>query len=251
MNKSDSPKLYQRVKSKWPAMIATVSLVSIALGQFNDTMDAVERIYNFGYSTLTDQPSRNKLAALYINASEHVLENEFGAPVYLKHTYNGKQIRYYQDRRFLLSAMVDEGAVVALLVFPIGDFKPDTFEHAGGEDYLYQSFSQVEEVNSSRALLSRAASYYIEENSGGRFSLLYHSIGGYSEFLSPMNEQQKQVLSTLTQMQILGQEELVPKALQQLRQVLVPNFYGYSTLPLDELEEAILTNTEYQLIHQK
>jgi hypothetical protein len=29
-----------------------------------------------------------------------------------------------------------------------------------------------------------------------------------------------------------------------------PNFYGYSTLGVGALEEAILSNTEYRLIHK-
>lgn len=228
--------------------IGLVSVISIALGGFNDSFEAMEKIVEFGMSQMTDIPSHRKLDRVYIRASADVLDEAFGAPVYIKRSTSGDVIKYYLDDQFVLSAITQDDAIVAYLVFPNEGFEPDTLEHAGGDVIFSKAFDNIEGVNDIGASYARTGNYYLEENTGGEFGFLYASISGYSEFISPMDNKNRSLLSNVVEAQML--EENVIESIQSLRAAVKPNFYGYSTLALSSIEEAILTNTEYKLIHK-
>ena len=228
--------------------IALVSVISIALGGFNDSFDALEKMFDFGLSQMTDIPSHRKLDKIYIRSSAEILDQTFGAPVYIKRATTDDVIKYYQDDNFILSAITRDNAIVAYLVFPNEGFAPETLEHAGGSEFFAQTFSSIESVNEIRASFARTGSYYIEENNGGEFGYLYSSISGASEFISPMSQENRKLLSEVVD--ALTMDENVVESVQSLRSNAKPNFYGYSTLGVGALEEAILSNTEYRLIHK-
>ncbi|MDB1124185.1 ETEC_3214 domain-containing protein [Vibrio algarum] len=236
------------VKDKWTRTIGLVSLVSIALGGFNDTMEALEKIYNISLSQLTDIPSRNKLSKIYIRASESVLDENFGAPVYIKRSSSDEIIKYYLDDNYLLSSITKDDAIVAYLVFPSQGYEPDTVEHAGQENLFGQPFSKIESINEVRASFARTGNYYIEENNGGQFGFLYSSVSGYSEFLNPMTAQEQKLLSDVVDAQMF--EDKLVESVESFRKNMSPNFFGYTTLGLASLEEAILSISEYKLIHK-
>ncbi|KQH83632.1 hypothetical protein AMR76_21725 [Vibrio furnissii] len=234
------------LKEQWGRLIALVSLVAIALGSFNDSTDALEKIYDFSLAQFTDIPSQDKLNSVYVRASASVLDEHLGAPVYIKRSGAGDVIKYYQDSRFVLSAVIQDEAIAAYLVFPTQGFVPDTSKSAGGQDLLSTPFSAQEGVTDLRAALSRMITYYIEENTAGDFSNLYTSVSGYSEFENSLTEQQRAQFTTLTDELMMGED--VTQSAQALRRTLTPNFYGYSTLGLSALEDAILTKSEFRLI---
>ncbi|UPR48530.1 hypothetical protein ITG13_04900 [Vibrio cyclitrophicus] len=228
--------------------IGLVSVISIALGGFNDSFDALEKMFDFGLSQMTDIPSHRKLDKIYIRSSAETLDQTFGAPVYIKRATTNDVIKYYQDDNFILSAITRDNAIVAYLVFPNEGFAPETLEHAGGSDFFSHSFSAIESVNEIRASFARTGNYYIEENNGGEFGYLYSSISGVSEFVSPMTKESKALLAEVVDS--LTMDEYVAENVGALRMSTIPNFYGYSTLGVGALEEAILSNTEYRLIHK-
>ena len=228
--------------------IGLLSVVSIALGGFNDSFDALEKMFDFGLSQMTDIPSHRKLERIYIRSSAEALDQTFGAPVYIKRASTNDVIKYYQDDNFILSAITRDNAIVAYLVFPNEGFAPETLEHAGGSEFFSQTFSSIESVNEIRASFARTGNYYIEENNGGEFGYLYSSISGASEFISPMSQDNRKLLSEVVD--ALTMDENIVESVQSLRSNAKPNFYGYSTLGVGALEEAVLSNTEYRLIHK-
>lgn len=228
--------------------IGLVSVISIALGGFNDSFDAIEKMVDFGLSQMTDIPSHRKLDKIYIRSSAEILDQTFGAPVYIKRASTDDVIKYYQDDNFILSAITRDNAIVAYLVFPDKGFEPETLEHAGGSELFSQPFRSIESVNEVRASFARTGNYYIEENNGGEFGYLYSSISGSSEFISPMSQENRKLLSEVVD--ALTMDENVVESVQSLRANAKPNFYGYSTLGLGALEEAILSNIEYHLINK-
>ena len=228
--------------------IGLVSVISIALGGFNDSFDALEKMFDFGLSQMTDIPSHRKLDKIYIRSSAETLDQTFGAPVYIKRASTDDVIKYYQDDNFILSAITRDNAIVAYLVFPNEGFAPETLEHAGGSEFFSQTFSSIESVNEIRASFAKTGNYYIEENNGGEFGYLYSSISGASEFISPMSQENRKLLSEVVD--ALTMDDNIVESVQSLRKNAKPNFYGYSTLGVGALEEAILSNTEYRLIHK-
>lgn len=227
-------------------IFASLAIAFIAIGQWNDAIDVISKVYNIAYSKFTDNPSRKKLDAIYIRASAKVLEENLGVPVYIKRTSDGHTIQYYKDEHFILSAITKDKAISAYLVFPLKGFQPDTENHAGGKAFLNNAFSMLENVSSAHSNFSRSISYYIEEEQGGVYKFLYSSIGGFSAFDTGLTEKQATLLSNFSDAQMLGGNET--QTLQALRSQMKPNFYGYSKLGLKSLEDAILTNSEYQLI---
>ncbi|NGN96258.1 hypothetical protein G5S52_00885 [Grimontia sp. S25] len=246
---AEQTRLRDKVRQKWARMIAVVSIVAIALGGLNDTFDAIEKIYNLTLSQFTDIPSHNKLNRIYIRASEGVLEETFGAPVYIKENKSGEQIKYYHDSRFILSVITKNGAIAAFLVFPEDGFIPDTREHSGGELLMERVLSNNEEVIDIRVSYSRSVSYYLEENPTGEYSNLYSSVAGFSEYHEPLDIEKRRLLFELSDAIIL--EEYIKEKAVALRENVTPNFYGYSTQGLESLEQAILTLTEYRLISKQ
>ena len=205
--------------------IGLVSVISIALGGFNDSFDALEKMFDFGLSQMTDIPSHRKLDKIYIRSSAEVLDETFGAPVYIKRATTDDVIKYYQDDNFILSAITRDNAIVAYLVFPDEGFAPETLEHAGGSAFFSQTFSSIESVNEIRASFARTGNYYIEENNGGEFGYLYSSISGSSEFISPMSQENRKLLSEVVD--ALTMDENIVESVQSLRSNAKPNFYGY------------------------
>lgn len=232
----------------WARAIGLASVVSIALGGFNDSFDAINKMVNFGLSQMTDIPSHNKLDKIYIRSSAQVLDQTFGAPVYIKRSSTGDVIQYYQDDNFVLSAIARDNAIVAYLVFPNDGFKPETIEHAGGAQLFDRNINAIESVNEVRAAYARTGSYYIEENNGGEFAFLYSSISGVSEFLSPIAPSNQTRLSAVADALML--DDNLAQAVQSFRSTVKPNFFGYSTLGIGVLEDAILSNSEYRLINK-
>ncbi len=236
------------LKEHWGRALALISIVAIALGSFNDSTDALKKIYDFSLSQFTDVPSQEKLTKIYVRASADVLDEALGAPVYIKRSADGNLIKYFQDKRFFLSAVIKDAAIAAYLVFPEQGFTPDTTLSAGGGDLLTTPFSEQEGVSDLRASLSRSLTYYIEENTQGEFTNLYSSVSGYSEFGRGLNSTQHELLERLVDNLTLGDD--ATEAAQALRNSLIPNFYGYSSLGLSALEDAILTKSEFNLINQ-
>lgn len=240
---SANPSSFSRAK----AIITSLAITFIAVGQWNDAIDVIDRVYDFAYSKFTDMPSRNKLNKIYIRASEEALEDNLGAPIYLKETSEGYTVKYYKDSRFILSAITQDNAIAAYLVFPLNGFIPSTKEHAGGSTLLTSAFNINENAISAHSSYSRSVSYYIEEESGGDYKFLYTSIGGFSTFNQKLTDTQATLLSEFSDTQVLGGNE--KKAQKALRAQFTPNFYGYSKLnSILALEDAILTNSEYRLI---
>ncbi|GAM58727.1 putative orphan protein [Vibrio ishigakensis] len=233
----------------WARTIGLASIVSIALGGFNDSVDAIEKMADFGLSQLTDIPSHKKLNKIYIRSSSEVLDQTFGAPVYIKRSSEGDVIKYYQDENFVISAISRDNAIVAYLVFPSEGFLPETIEHAGGVSFFDEYFEAIESVSDARASYARTGNYYIEENNGGEFGFLYSSISGVSEFTSPMDSTSRQLLSSVADAFML--DENITESIQALRSKVKPNFFGYSTLGINSLEDGILSNTEYRLINKR
>lgn len=238
-----------RFKLSWQTVIPWISIVAIALGQLNDTWDGVLKIWEFGQSTMTDQPSRNRLNKIYINASGDILEETFGAPIYIKEAINGNEIRYYRDKHYILSAVKKDGIIAAYLVFPFEGFEADTDEHAGGKNYLKQPFISHPNLVESHSNIASIGNYYIEEITGGKFDMLYSSVGGVSEYLGSINTDKMKLLATYNDKAMM--EEDTTSALKNIREKFLPNFYGYSSIGIVELEQAILTHLEYELITNK
>lgn len=180
--------LEEQKKGGLARTIGLVSVISIALGGFNDSFDALEKMFDFGLSQMTDIPSHRKLERIYIRSSAEALDQTFGAPVYIKRSSSDDVIKYYQDDNFILSAITKDNAIVAYLVFPDEGFVPGTQEHTGGSAFFNQPFNAIESVNEIRASFARTGNYYIEENNGGEFGYLYSSISGVSEFITPMTK---------------------------------------------------------------
>lgn len=227
-------------------VIALASLVAIALGGFNDTSDAIGKIYDFSLSQFTDIPSTNKLEKLYVNASAEILTETLGAPVYLKKTSTGDQVHYYRDDRFIVSSIIKDNYIAALLIFPESGFEVDTSNSPGGANLLINSFSAIESIINMKSNFSREVVYYIEENEGGKYQYLHAYLSGFSDFNQALQGRAKDELATLVDKTVMGED--VSENVANIRELLKPNFFGYTTLPLEIVEQAILTNSEYQLI---
>ncbi|MEZ9902792.1 ETEC_3214 domain-containing protein [Vibrio breoganii] len=234
------------IKNNLAKLIALLSIVAIALGGLNDTLDALEKIKYIALSQFTDIPSHEKLNKVYIRASSELLDETFGAPVYIKKTHSDDIVKYYKDSNYIISSIEKGGAIAAYLVFPEKGFYPDTHEHSGGEDLLNNTLSHQESAHKVSVNMSRTNTYYIEENLFGEYSNLYSSISGFSSFLSATTNENQKRLATLADAQMFGND--VNQAVVAVRDTLVPNFFGYSTLDMESLESAILSNTEYRLI---
>ncbi|OBT09488.1 hypothetical protein A9264_14720 [Vibrio sp. UCD-FRSSP16_10] len=235
------------MKNNFAKLIALVSIMAIALGGLNDTIDALEKVRNIILSQFTDIPSQERINKIYIRSSSDLLEDVYGPPIYIKKGFDNKIIKYYKDNNHIISSISVDGAIAAYLIFPEDDFNPNTEEHAGGKDLLNTVLSNQDSVNHIRVNTSRTNTYYIEENQFGEFGNLYNSISGYSGFISETSMENKQLIDEISDAEMFGNN--TSQLTNKLRSSLVPNFFGYSTLNIELLESAILSNTEYKLLN--
>ncbi len=238
--------ILEKLRSKTPKSILAVMALIIAAGQFNDAIDMTGKTWDLFVSNFSDTPSNERLSKIYIRASSGILEETFGYPVYTKFSNGKTEVKYYKDSKFILSAVTSNGVIDAFLVFPQPGFVPEIKNHAGREDYLNVSFARSTEPLEVSSSIARSGNYYIEEASGGRYELLYNSVGGYSEYLSSLSKSHLKLLAEFHDK--LMMEENIDSTLVNLREQISPNFYGYSAIGIDDLTQAILTKLEYELI---
>jgi hypothetical protein len=238
--------IIDKLREKTPNPILAIMALIIAAGQFNDAIDMTGKGWDLLVSNFSDSPSNERLSNVYIRASSGVLEETFGSPVYTKFSNGEVEIKYYKDSKFILSAITSNGTIDAFLVFPQPGFVPEIKYHAGSDTYLETPFADSTTPLEAISNVARSGNYYIEEAQGGRYELLYNSVGGYSEYLSNLTKSQMQLLATFNDK--LMMEENSTSALVELRQHIKPNFYGYSAVGLEDLAPAILTKLEYELI---
>ncbi|MBR9873323.1 MAG: hypothetical protein GYB23_03540 [Vibrionaceae bacterium] len=238
--------ILDKLREKTPNQLLAFIAIIIAAGQFNDAIDMTSKGWDLLVSNFSDAPSNDRLSNVYIRAPSGILEESFGSPVYTKFSNGEVEIKYFKDKKFILSAITSNDTIDAFLVFPKQGFVPEIRAHAGGENYLKTTFADSTTLLEATSNLARSGNYYIEEAQGGRYELLYNSIGGYSEYLSNLNKSQVQLLATFNDKFMM--EEDTSSALINLRQQIKPNFYGYSAVGLEDLTPAILTKLEYELI---
>lgn len=238
--------IIDKIKAKTPNPIVALVALIIAAGQFNDAIDMGSSAWDWTVSNFSDAPSNERLSKIYIRAASGILDETFGSPVYTKLANDDLQIKYYKDSKFILSAITSNDSIDAFLVFPKPGFVPEIKYHAGKGNYLNMTFSTSTSPLESLSNIARSGNYYIEEAQGGRYELLYNSVGGYSEYLSDLTKEQLQLLAKFNDQ--LMMEENATSSLELLREKIKPNFYGYSAVDLGDLAPAILTKLEYELI---
>lgn len=243
---ADDQDILGTLKQKAPNSLVSIVVLIIAVSQFNDAIDMGSKGWDLFISNFSDRPSNDRLSKVYVRASSGVLDETFGSPVYKKQSEGETEIKYYKDGKFILSAITSNGTVDAFLVFPQPGFEANTKEHAGGESYLDNNFSGTTNPMTAMSNIARSGNYYLEEAEGGRYEMLYSSVGGYSEYLSPLSNIQLQKLAKFNDQ--LMMEEDTTQSITALRAQIKPNFYGYSTVDIAELEPAILTRLEYELL---
>ena len=233
-------------KSKLPASVITASILSIAVGQFNDTIDVVSKGYSFVLSKFTDIPSNKKLESIYINASSDRLRETFGSPVYIKSSTDNIKINYYRDANYLISAIIENKGISGFLIFPIDGFIPDISLHTAKDGYHGKSFDAYSDVMKSHSNIANIGSYYIEEIKGGQFDLLYKSVSGSSDYLGSYSDHDYKVLMKFNDNVMM--EEDISESSKAIRATLQPNFFGYSKVSLSLLEQSILSASEYKML---
>ncbi|WP_017223452.1 ETEC_3214 domain-containing protein [Moritella dasanensis] len=234
------------LKQKTPNSLVSIVVLIIGISQFNDAIDMGGKGWDLFMSNFSDNPSNDRLSKVYVRASSEVLDETFGSPVYKKSSEGDTEIKYYKDGKFILSAIISNGTVDAFLVFPQPGFGANTKEHAGGENYLNDNFSDLTTPMNAMSNVARTGNYYLEEAEGGHYEMLYSSIGGHSEYLAPLSNTQLQQLAEFND--VLMMDEDVTESITVLRAHMKPNFYGYSTVDITALEPAILTRLEYELL---
>ncbi|WP_171309331.1 ETEC_3214 domain-containing protein [Vibrio splendidus] len=242
----DQKDFLEIMREKTPNSILAIIALIIAGGQFNDAIDMGSKGWDLLISNFSDAPSNERLSKVYIRASSGILEETFGSPVYTKMSNGEVQIKYYKDSKFILSAITSNDTIDAFLIFPKPGFVADVNYHAGSATYLETNFVNSTAEQDAISNIARSGNYYIEEAEGGRYELLYSSVGGYSEYLSPLSAQQLKLLADFNDK--LMMEENTKDSLTKLRREIRPNFYGYTTVDLESLAPAILTKLEYELI---
>ena len=243
MNESE---LVDKIKNKLPTGIVIASVFSLAIGQFNDTIDVANKVYGYVLSTFTDISSNEKLDKIYINASSELLKETFGPAIYIKRSTGDLHIKYYRDKNYLLSAIIENKGIAAFLIFPINGYIPSMHLHAASKGYQSKAFDLYPETLNNYSNIANIGSYYIEEIQGGQFHLLYKSISGSSNYIGKYSDLDYKVLTKFNDTSMM--EEDTTLSLQKVRETLKPNFYGYSKIELLQLSQAILSASEFKML---
>lgn len=178
------------------------------------------------------------------NSTGHV-EEIMGTPQVTRLVEPGMRINYYHTPNYLLTVFSQQGRVEAYTLIAMQpDFEPEVALPGGPPRPLGKfTFSQASDTTKSFSVdYSRSINVYLEAiETGPANGFVEVYLGSLSMGVGGAASD----IRKLYDAELLGNEEVVTNVRHALRRNSRPNFYGEGTLPIDEIEESVMTHAEF------
>lgn len=236
---SNNPTVWIKMQS----IAVTVVAIMLSLGQWNDTKDAIETVYESVVTNFTHQVEYEQLSQLKVGQTYEYVQSFMGVPVASKPSRLQPVIHYYYygTDKYLLSVIVEGERVsgysitaltddfamaipytdMVLTESPLSEYSPEY------ENYL-TDFGNI--------------NYYAEVNTLGRSALFYNLLLAtvdYGEMLPGVKEK----IQSLNYQLNLG-EDVMENDMEIIRQSQ-PNMFALSETSPEIMIESMLTRYEF------
>lgn len=232
---------FSRFKSSFIAVAAAI----MALGQFSEAVTLIEDGVNSLRSRFTNTVEYDLLSHIHVSNTEAYLSELVGEPQVSRKINDDIVANYYHTEKFLLTVFIEDSRVAAYYYVPLEeDFNPTVAEYAEGDwDLMVNTYAQFP-ANPKEYLVdhSKTTSYYLESLDSGSAGLF---LNNYLGNVSINSMQGSQLLIKLYGEEVNGSDESILQTQTELREQAQPNFFGRGTLPIELIQNSILTGAEF------
>ncbi|UXI01987.1 ETEC_3214 domain-containing protein [Photobacterium sp. TY1-4] len=234
-----SPNLWVKMQSIALAVVA----IMLSLGQWNDTKDAVEVIYESVITNFTNELEYEQLEQIKVGQTHDYLQSFMGVAQASKPSKIDPAVNffYYGQDKYLLTVAVKAERVVGYSIVAL----TDSFSAA----VPYTELSLLDTpMNSQDTEFERYFTdfgnldYYAESHTLGRNAMFYNLLLATVDY-GQMAQPAKQAIQSLNHQLNMG-SDVQAEALQPLRQQ-VPNTFALSEIAPEIMAEALLTQFEF------
>jgi len=248
-----APTLWKKIQTS----IMMVAAIMISAGQFNDTKDILESAYEATLTHFTHSIEYDLIDKIHVGSSMDYIKSLIGDPHVLKRSKLKPKLKfhYYNEAKYTLSLISEDERLVGYSVFILEDgFSPKI---PFSEDLGVKSLAQAHKAIGAYSYDIANLLYYTESQDMGKEQMFLTLVRGYVEYGAIAKEKKasihyiKQVteaIETLDEKATFSENEIeLVEPLQQVRQLIYPNFYGVTELEPIIISEALLTRYEFQL----
>ncbi|MGR5061885.1 ETEC_3214 domain-containing protein [Photobacterium sp. DNB22_13_2] len=228
---------------KMHSISLAVVAIMLSLGQWNDTKDAVEMIYESIITNWTNEIEYEQLSKIKVGQTEGYIEELMGVAQASKKSKLNPDITffYYGEEKYLLTIAIKQNRVAGYSVTALKDHFAMTVPFTE-LTLLDTPISALNNDLENYFTDNGNLDYYAESYSLGRNAMFYNLGLGVVDY-GLMGESASQRLQAINHKLNSG-GELLFSDLTALR-AAAPNFYAISELPADLMVEAMLTRFEF------
>lgn len=228
------------------AIFFYISVVVIALGNWNDARIMVFSVYSGIIINFTDRLEHEQLSHVRVGSNLKYIESLLGHSRLIRSSAIDESInyRYYLNPKYLLTLAVEEDQVVGYQVASLTNtFRAEVpFTNSQLNTvplYELQSFP------GNFAADNYNATYYLETQNFGREGMFYQLHLGFTEYSDDHRSKDYTLLfSGLMDEMVHGETEVQIEKIAQLRSQVVPNIYTIGKLSLEQASEMLMTRYE-------
>ncbi|MDV5170741.1 ETEC_3214 domain-containing protein [Photobacterium rosenbergii] len=228
---------------KMHSIALAIVAVMLSLGQWNDTKDAVEMIYESIITNWTNEIEYEQLSKIKVGQTESYIDELMGVAQASKTSKLNPDVTfyYYGEEKYLLTIAIKQKRVAGYSVTALKDHFSMTvpFTELTLLDTPVSALNnELENYFTDNGNLD----YYAESYSLGRNAMFYNLAIGIVDYglMAADASQQLQVVNH----RLNSGAEVAFDELDVLR-ASTPNFYAISELPADVMVEAMLTRFEF------
>ncbi|MGF1699164.1 hypothetical protein L4D09_02435 [Photobacterium makurazakiensis] len=220
-----------------------VAAIMLSLGQWNDTKDAVEMIYESIITNWTNEIEYEQLSKIKIGQTQDYIDDLMGVAQASKSSKldNGVVFYYYGEDKYLLTIAIKSERVAG---YSITALKNDFTINIPYTDTVLLDMplsaqkTELENYYTDNGNLD----YYAQSYSLGRNAMFYNLVIGAVDY-GLVSTDSLQNIQAINHKLNTG-DDLDFSELQTMR-TAVPNLYAISELPSDVMVEAMLTRFEF------
>ncbi len=246
-SKNEEQGFFEEIISKLPASFVSVILMFVALGNFNDSFEVINRFYEFGRSLFSNQVYYEKIANVKVGLNARYLENDLGEPQLIKRVGDNVDANYYFEDDFILVVFEADSRVEAYYVMSFNSsFQPNiNLDNDNVKPLWTTAFDMITPSTDYLAYdFSKNNSFYLESTpvlSNGMSVNIY--LGWSSVANQSINKDLYADLEKINELDLLGDEQLIEQ-IMVFRATYAPNFFGYGNVDVDAIQQSFLTNSE-------
>ncbi|MEE4244649.1 MAG: ETEC_3214 domain-containing protein [Kangiellaceae bacterium] len=235
------------ILSKLPTSFVTVILLFVALGNFNDSFEVINRFFEFGRSLFSNEIYYERITNVKVNLNARYLERSLGEPQLIKRVGEDLDANYYFDDQFMLVFFERQERVEGYYVMSFNDsFQPSISLDEEDDKPLWSTpFDEITASTDGFGMdFSKNNSYYLESTSMVSNGLSLNIYLGWSSVANEnLDEDLYADLEGIYEADLMGSDDLIEKVMV-FRATYSPNFYGYGNFDVAVVEESMLTNSE-------